>query len=229
MQGDNEELFEHNKTKVGNDWKYLKAKVTYTINSDGYRAPEWDNIDWKNSVVLFGDSCTYGVGISDEDTISSQLEKLLGRPVINLGVGGGSNMLMIHNATHLLEHFGIPYAVANIWSTPNRFRFFTEDSCYNAGPWIAEQISKHTDVNKLWESIFADPVHEKGLSFYEGKIARAIWKDKTKYSSISFFEDTAYYTRSDAYFQIDNAARDLIHPGTFICKDVAKFLYGKFK
>ena len=151
MQGDNAEGFKRNKKIQKSDWKYLTKKVTYTVNSHGYRAPEWEQIDWKNSVVLFGDSCTYGIGVSDDETIGYQLEKLLGRPVINLGVGGGSNSLMIQQATHLLKYFTAPYAVANIWSTTNRFRFFTEFHPYDAGSWDKNdgKGSKNTNVSKL--------------------------------------------------------------------------------
>ena len=78
MQGDTEETFEKNKVTQSSKWKYLTKPVTYTLNQHGFRAPEWDQIDWKNSVVLFGDSCTYGVGISDDETIGFQLEQLLG-------------------------------------------------------------------------------------------------------------------------------------------------------
>jgi|TARA_B110000908_G_scaffold162293_1_gene207562 hypothetical protein len=231
MQGDSEENFVKNKDTQSATWKYLTKPITYTLNRHGYRAPEWEDIDWKNSVVLFGDSCTYGVGVSDEETIGFQLAQLLGRPVINLGVGGGSNTLMIHNATHLLEYFPTPYAVANIWSTTNRFRFFTEFHTYDAGAWDqnAVKVSEHTNVGKLWELTFADPTHELGLAFYEGKIAKAIWQDRTKYASLSFFGNSAHYTRSDEYFVIDNKARDLIHPGEESCREVAQFLYGKFK
>lgn len=231
MQGDNTENFKKNKRKQKSNWKYLTKPVTYTLNQHGFRAPEWDQIDWKNSVVLFGDSCTYGIGISDDETIGFQLEQLLGRPVINLGIGGGSNALMIQNATNLLEYFPTPYAVANIWSTTNRFKFFTEQCTYDTGPWnkSSVHVSKHVDVTKLWQLTFADPTHELALSFYEGRIGKAIWQDRTKYASLSFFGDTAHYTRSDNFFKIDNQARDLIHPGEESCKRVAQFLYEKFK
>lgn len=231
MAGDSEENFAKYKKTQSSNWKYLTTPVAYTLNKHGYRAPEWDQIDWKNAVVLFGDSCTYGIGISDEETIGFQLEQLLGRPVINLGIGGGSNALMIQTATNLLEYFPTPYAVANIWSTTNRFRFFSEFNTYDSGPWDknAVDVSKHVNVSKLWELTFADPTHELALSFYEGRIGKTIWQDRTKYASVSFFADTAHYTRSDSWFRIDNNARDLIHPGKESCKHVAQFLYEKFK
>jgi hypothetical protein len=41
-------------------------------------------------IVLIGDSIVYGHGVEEESTISSHLERLLGRSVANLGVQGGA-------------------------------------------------------------------------------------------------------------------------------------------
>jgi hypothetical protein len=231
MQGDNEENFNKNKERAPSDWKYLSKPVTYTINSVGYRAPEWDQIDWKNSIVLFGCSCTYGIGVSDEETIAAQLEKLSGRPVINLGVPGGSNSLMIQNATRLLDYFTAPYAVANIWSTSDRFEFFMKDRCHHTGPWdiIEHKISEFTSVSKLWKYTFADPNHEMALAHYEGKIGKWLWQGRSKYASTSFFPGTVKFTQSEIHIPIDNTARDLQHPGEGSFKEMAEYLHEKFK
>lgn len=233
MQGDNEKNFKKNKTLAGDNWKYLTKSITYTINSDGYRAPEWKNVDWKNSIVLFGCSCTYGIGVSDEETIAYHLEKLSGRPVINLGVPSGSNSLMIQNAINLLEFYGSPYAVANIWSTTDRFRFFGKETVYHVGPWDVKDnqspVANLGSITQLWKHSYMDPYHELGLTYYDGKIGKSIWQDRSKYSSISFFPDTAYYTNSEKQFTIDMGARDLIHPGEENFKEIANYLHERFK
>ena len=235
VYGDNLDNFELTKKKAPSDWKYLTKEVIYTLNNDGYRAPEWNEVDWKNSIVLFGCSCTYGLGVSDDETIAYHLEKLSGRPVINLGVPAGSNSLMIQNAINLQEFFTAPYAVAHIWSTTDRFKFFGKKDVYNAGPWDTWDrdnpsfVSQSVNVHQLWKLTFADPYHELGLSYYEGKIGKWLWKGRTRYSDVSFFSDTAYYTNSEKHFAIDNGARDLIHPGDESFKEVAKYLYERFK
>jgi len=237
MNTDDEESFAKNLLKAPIDWPYRNKTVTYTINTHGYRAPEWDQIDWKNSIVLFGCSCTYGVGVSDEETIHYHLEKLTGRPVINLGVPGGSNSLMIQNAVNLLEYFPIPYAVANIWSSTNRFRFFTGQSYIELGPWTLsftyQSLTKFTkslcNVNELWKQTFIDPIHEAVLSHYEGRIGKCLWQDKTKYTSLSFFPKTAKYINADKFYLSDRLARDLRHPSENNFKQVAEYLAEKFK
>lgn len=235
MQGDDKKNFEKSKSRTPSNWKYRTKRVTYTINSSGYRAPEWDQIDWKNSIVLFGCSCTYGIGVSDDETIAHHLEKLSGRPVINLGVPSASNNLIIQNNINLLELCDTPYAVVNIWSTSDRMNIFSEHSTYNLGPWDAfkkrtlSAFDNIVDVRQLWRLTHTIPYHKECLTHYNGKIGKYLWKGRSKYSSISFFQDTAYYTDSEKHFVIDNSARDLIHPGEEIFKDVANYLYERFK
>lgn len=235
MQGDDEKTLEKNKSRTSSSWKYRTKKVTYTINSSGYRAPEWNQIDWKNSIVLFGCSCTYGIGVSDDETIAYHLEKLSGRPVINLGVGGGSNNLIIQNNINLLELCDTPYAVVNIWTTSDRMNIFSKHGTYNSGPWdtlksrTRSAFDNIVDVSRLWRLTYTEPYHKVGLTYYNGKVGKYLWKDRSKYSSISFFPDTAYYTDSEKHFVIDNGARDLIHPGEENFKDVANYLHERFK
>ncbi len=228
MHGDNQELFEKNKKRMGTKWKYYDKTVTYTFNEHGYRCPEWDQIDWKNSIVLFGCSCTYGLGLSDEETISAHLEKLSNRPVINLGVPGGSNSLMIQNATNLLHFFEAPYAVANIWSTSDRFEYFLKDKIHRAGPW--DGMSKSVgNVQKLWQYTYEYPEHEQGLNYYETKIGKWLWQDRSKYSAISFFPSIVTFTQLEKHFVMDHEARDLDHPGENNAIEVANYLHERFK
>ena len=231
MQGDDKINFEKNKNKAGSNWKYLTKPVTYTVNSSGYRAPEWDQIDWKNSIVLLGCSCTYGIGISDEETISYHLEKLSGRPVINLGIPGGSNILILNNAARILEYFTAPYAVAHIWSTTDRFEFYETKSPHHAGPWDrhGETINKYTNISQLWKLTYADPSHEMGLTYNEAQIGKWLWAGRSKYSSISFFPSTVNFANAEKHFVIDNGARDLIHPGEENSKQVANYLHKRFQ
>lgn len=228
MQGDNQEKFEKSKRVMGKKWKYCKKPVTYTVNKHGFRCPDWDQIDWKNSIVLFGCSCTYGIGLSDEETISAHLQKLSNRPVINLGVPGGSNSLMIQNATNLLHFFEAPYAVANLWSTSDRFQYFQKDSPHHAGPWDGKHRSVD-NVQKLWQYTYEYPAHEQGLNYYEIKIGKWLWQDRSKYSAISFFPSTLTSTHLEKQFVIDNQARDLVHPGENNAIEVANYLHERFK
>lgn len=63
----------------------LHEPITFTYDESGYRNESPPDVA---HVVLLGDSYVEGSYVSDEQTVARQLEKLLDRPVINLGVAG---------------------------------------------------------------------------------------------------------------------------------------------
>jgi hypothetical protein len=50
-------------------------------------------------------------------------------------------------------------------------------------------------------------------SYFISQFAKEIWKDKTKYITGTFFNNTALSMDIENVFKIDNKARDLVHPG----------------
>jgi lysophospholipase L1-like esterase len=69
--------------------------VETTVNSLGYRGPEWDEARQQAAlrVLVVGDSCTLGMGVGDEETYSAVLERALRErgldaAVFNAGVSG---------------------------------------------------------------------------------------------------------------------------------------------
>ena len=73
--------------------KYLdenaRAFYTYNFDGDGHRRtlPE---VGADKKILMVGDSGLFGVGVDDEDTIASNLQRLVGdsHRVVNAGVGG---------------------------------------------------------------------------------------------------------------------------------------------
>lgn len=67
------------------------------IRSNGTRR---DIASMQDAVWFFGGSTAFGEGIADDETIPAQLEGVIGRPVVNLGVRGYSsteeNLLLNH-------------------------------------------------------------------------------------------------------------------------------------
>ena len=228
---DSEVEFEKNKLAMPPTWRYHTKVVRYTCNKDGFRTYNWNNIDWKEAIVIFGDSCTFGVGVDDEETISYALQKLAGRQVVNFGVPGGSNSLMLNLSSDLKERFGNPYAVIMNWSTSDRFRFYYEGGYHEAGPWDATTATRidSLNVSSLWKFTFANPYHEMCTNYYTGKVSNSLWKDSTKYISISYFPDSAHYMRVEKQFKIDNGARDRIHPGPDNSIEVANYIFNRLK
>ena len=99
----------------------------YTLNSNGFRTKEFSDVDWGESVVIFGDSCVFGFGVDPEETLSAWLEVLINRPVLNLGSSGCSNLFTMYNNMRLLSKYN-PYAVINIWTSPERTTTFRKHS-----------------------------------------------------------------------------------------------------
>ena len=113
---DTKELFEENLKTQPDDWYYRTHEVKYTLNSFGYRTKEFDDIDWKESIVIFGCSNIFGIGVADEHTIPYFLEQLSGRPVINMGMGGSSIQTALHNSIILNDsEYPTPKVIIYAW------------------------------------------------------------------------------------------------------------------
>jgi len=203
---DSPDAFATNLKKKPQDWHYRTKEVVYNVNANGYRAPEWDTIDWKNAVVIFGCSCTAGIGVAEDETISAYLSTILNRPVINMGVGGTSMQFALINSAILSEKFPTPYAVVHNWTTIDRTMLFRKSDINHSGPWDAES------AGPFYEGFIQDRYNPILYAKYNSLIGKNLWKDRCRYYSISFFEETAHFTESD-WIEIDNGARDLIHPG----------------
>ena len=94
--------------------KYLdeNARVVYTYNFDGNghrrTLPE---VDAEKKILMVGDSGLFGVGVDDEHTIASHLQRLVGdaHRVVNAGVGGygGEQAFAVARALSDREDFDI--------------------------------------------------------------------------------------------------------------------------
>ena len=89
---------------------YMTDRVTGTAyfdstvytNSAGFRAPSLDAEFASGSMVAIGDSWTFGYAVDYEQSYPAQLEKLLGRDVVNMGVPAyGSAQVLLLLERHL--------------------------------------------------------------------------------------------------------------------------------
>ena len=117
---DSIEHFEINKERLPEYWRFRKDTVGYEFNSEGFRTTEFDKVDWKNSYVILGCSYVFGIGVPQQETIGHYIEQQLGKPVINLGVGGASITAIYNNLVKLLTDFGNPKGVIILWTWPHR-------------------------------------------------------------------------------------------------------------
>jgi hypothetical protein len=232
--GDSPELLKKTLETAPPDWHYRNKKVVYTVNKSGYRTREWGNIDWKNSIVLFGCSNTFGTGLSDDETISYYLEELAGRPVVNLGYPSGSNELILNNCAIMLEKFGAPYAVTINWSCIDRLRYYNEQGPIDLGLWnsnFVENDSTPDTIVEYWKYSVMDETNLLTKNYYISKVAKMLFLGRSKYSTVSSFELSAHYMRADTFVEINkkNKARDMIHPGAEDSLKIAQFFYDRIK
>jgi hypothetical protein len=214
---DNKKIFKKNRQQQPPTWPYHTKRIVYKVNVDGYRAPEWDMIDWKESVVIFGCSCTAGVGVAEDETISSQLSEILERPVINLGSSGSSMLYSFFNSLRILEkQLPIPYAVVQNWTTIDRFPLFRKTQIYHMGPWDHKS-------SFFKEYITEDDIQSNMMSKYIGMASRTIWEPLTRYASVSYFDSSAHITES-YLSKVDSKARDMIHPGKDANRGMAELI-----
>jgi hypothetical protein len=233
---DSPQNFDKNKKTAPADWKYHTKNIEYHVNSSGFRTKEWKDLNWKESIVLLGDSCTYGVGLGEDETIAYHLEQLTGRNVINLGIPGSSNNSIVNNGSIIIDNSNIPYGVVVNWSAPNRFRYYysngytdVSQSIFRKTPFGNNLELENTNLTNLWTNTYINPTNEMCLNYFLGKNSSSMWRDKSRYVSISFFPETAHYMRCDRYFKNSQTARDLIHPGAEDALAVANYLYEQLK
>ena len=202
---DSEELFAENLKTQPEDWYYRASPVNYTLNSNGYRAPEFDTINWADSVVMFGCSQTFGVGVDNKDTLPSQLSSLIGKNVINLGVIGSSMMFAFHNALILKNICSKPLAVINMWTSCDRAVFYGQ-SMQHCGAWNYDSLP----YAKAW---LEDLTHPSTHAYFISTASKHLWHN-TKYYEFSLFEETTKVTGCDLPVLVEHDyARDLSHQG----------------
>lgn len=199
---DQEKPFRKNKKKQGANWEYADKKVLYSYNERGFRTVPFSKVAWEESIVIFGCSYVEGVGLAYNDTISSQLEKILNMPVINLGIGGSAIDLACWNSLILYKNYPRPKAVVQMWTALERYsnlRAAINNDVESHGPWTLTSSNAGT----IWKErskfyIYSD---------------RELWRAKLPYYEITCFSETASEVNIDFFHYLDKG-RDLIHFGT---------------
>jgi len=212
---DSPNLFKSNLEKHPQDWHYRHKEVTYKCNSRFYRCDELASVDWANSVVIFGCSQVQGQGLAEDETISEQLAQLLGRPVVNLGVGGSGMMFNLHNSIMFMKNFPTPWAVVQHWPNLDRIHVF-DDYIRNLGPW-------DTTEHPLFMAWNQKDSNSQMHALFVNEASKQIWQDRTRYVSITQSHYTANGINCDFVQRLD-FARDDGHPGPKTAISVAQRL-----
>lgn len=209
---DSKDLFDKNINKKESSWYYRTNKVEYKFNHAGYRTDEWKDIDWSNSIVVFGGSDVLGVGLIESDTISSQISRMLGRTTVNLGAGGTSMFFSFYNSVILKKHFPTPWAVVHIWSSVDRFVYFDDKNISILGPWeLQNKFFNRNPTNTLYNYWSKSKSNTLNQTAYMPFVSPIIWNN-TRFYQASFFEETSNNNNID-FLQFYDHARDDIHIG----------------
>ena len=227
---DQEWRYKENLSTQSSDWYYRTAPVKYTVNSDGYRTKEFKKINWSESVVLFGCSNVYGVGLDDKDTLASRLENIIGVPVINMGQGATSVNYNLHNSVILANGYPTPKAVVQVWPNYNRCVYYQNKFIKNHGPW---DMAKDSYID-LWTRSDSNP---KINAIIAQTTFRQIWQDRTSIYECSFDAQSVKLFECVSYRNPDKTkwnapayqdwARDLMHPGIETIKWAAEDIASK--
>ena len=188
---DTEELYNHNLQIQPSDWDYRTKEVEYKLNSKGYRCPEFNTIDWENAIVIHGCSQVFGIGLAAEDTISSQLQQITDRPVINLGKNGASMDFALANNILLENNFPKPFAVINHWTCPWRETYYaTKGVVHISGPVIVKRY--YRSQIRMLEGLglgFNDLSNDFTFKAHMiSHLCKKLWKD-TNYIETTWFSD----------------------------------------
>lgn len=215
---DTKKEFEKNSKTQPADWYYRTHLVTYRYNTNKYRCPEWDDINWQDSWLVFGCSCVEGVGLDESDTLSTRLSGMVGSPVLNLGISGSGPDAILFNTIRLINRGVRPKGVILLnsdFSLP-RLTWFTPTTAMPMGHWVFNWVEEDKDrlypnLYKLWT---VHPGHAEAHSYMCLQGAIGIWQSK----NIPTFH---FNITHDLHKSID-FSRDLIHPGRETVKLWAK-------
>jgi len=120
--GDRLEDFQRNKTDPRMDKIYLSGdKITYSLNSHGYRCENFENYEDDNFILVLGCSHTYGTALHNQHIWHSYLGEYMSLPVMNLGnCGFGPDYVFTMSTLYNKLNMPKPKFVVNQW--PQKFR-----------------------------------------------------------------------------------------------------------
>jgi hypothetical protein len=232
---DTYELYKKNLKKQPQDWYYRHNHIKYTLNSYGYRTKEFEDIDWVNSIVMFGCSHIFGTGNDDKHTIPYFLEEMLGIPIINLGVGAASIQFCLHNSLMLYKKYGVPKTVIYCWTGLSRHLLYQKTSILMNTKF--EEIEHHPSGVIISSGKSIKPTnapkvldHLIPFNMINVELIKNIWKDRCPMYQFSTFPTTSKILDCELYDPIPNDyARDLAHFGKHSNKLFAENIYNKLK
>lgn len=215
-------LEQHLKTQPSN-WYYRTNQVVYKHNSDGYRCPEWSDIDWPSSWIIIGCSFVEGLGLDESDLLSTRLSELLAQPVINLGAGGTGPDAHLFNTIRLIDNGIRPKGVIYMNSEKffTRFSLFTNEKAIPLGIWSLEKNRDGSEYSELYATWCKHPHHANTHSYLHSRSVVAMWESNQV--------PVHYFNIQKDLTPMFDLARDLKHPGRETVKVWARQIMSKLQ
>lgn len=211
---DTKKLFKINLRSQPLDWMWRVKPVHYTLNEQNYRCPNWQVCDWNNSIIIFGCSLVFGVGVNDNETLPENLSKIINFPIVNLGQPGtGINFIWANSV--ILQSYNIkPKACIFVWPDMSRqTEFLSEFKTEHHGSWNVK--------DSKFVNLITNDIHNRFYFQYMVKTIKLIWQcpiiECTYYSHISEILDCQMLDFIDR-------ARDIKHPGPETTKLAAEII-----
>jgi hypothetical protein len=211
---DTEKLYKQNLKRQPEDWIYRSKPVKYHVNDQGYRAPKWEDIDWSNCVVVAGCSNVFGIGLDQADTVSEQLSRLIGLPVINFGRPGSSMYANWWDQLTMLEQNLKPKCVVNIWTEYTRITRWG-GNLDDLGPW------NNSALYREWNMYRTNP--QQWARMTRTSLDLVYKAQGIQHVEASFYKDTVALF-DIKWFKTIDYARDCNHPGVNSVAGMAKWL-----
>jgi hypothetical protein len=211
---DNKNRFNENlKTKKSdlekNGW--LEKEITYSINSEGFRCPQFDNND---CVMFLGKSVSIGIGLEYERIYPTLVSKVLGLRCANLSIAGTSNDTSFRMALHWIGKLK-PKILVFDSEAKDRVELLSMDSVMNFVPSLPDTHPFYLTHLSAEENSVLN--YKKNLL----AIIKLCDINQTKFVEVSTYKTNLSSNRSTYELKkpdpaSNQYARDLIHPGNFI-------------
>jgi hypothetical protein len=159
--------------------------VNYCFNEIGYRDRSVSQYRG-DEILAIGDSFTVGLGVNSADCWTTQLENMLGHPVLNFSLNGASNDWISRKTESLLHFFQPKCIIIHYTFCHRRERPFTDwhdnertesDAVYSNDENYINWKYNFDKINKLCENI---PVVHSGITGwnYDSKDVDILTVDK---------------------------------------------------
>jgi len=218
---DTEKQFLSNCKTQDSAWLYRTRSVEYCLNDQGYRAAELAQIDWSNSIIMFGCSNLFGVGLDQKDTVDQQLSRLIAADVVNLSIPGGSLYMNYENLVSLLKKGIRPKGIVNVWTDYSRLTYFLPRGfALSLGSWEDHVLYRTWNQQDSNSQTYALMIVDSTRLLCE---SLGIW-----HRECSFFKPSAELFDCEHFDSVDTA-RDLMHPGIESAGMAAEYLANEWR